>query len=151
MANVGLSFSPTSDQTNAQSKQQTGSGLSPVQDAIRILSFRVPTVLGASAVSPLVGLGSQPIGGGAPIDSALMQEWLRRLFGGEAGGGFGSAGQPGTGLPPAPSGGAPPPTPPPPSVIVNQPRAVPGPPDQTPPEPMPSPFPGGGGGMGRPY
>ena len=78
MADVGLSFSPTS--VNSQ-QQHTGQGSSPVQDAIRILSFRLPTVLGASAATPMQNLGG-PSPFGSQLGAAVIQNWLKQLLGG---------------------------------------------------------------------
>lgn len=147
MADVGLTFSPTSDQSNAQQRTPGGGGLSPVQDAIRILSFKLPTVLGPGAITPGSNLG-QPYG----LGDSVIQEWLRQLMmgvGGASGSPYGGAyGGDGT------SGGGAPRSPLPPSVIVSQPRPSP-PPDTTPPPspgPPPNPFPGSDAGRGgRPY
>src|SRR4051812_38019256 len=83
MPDVGLSFSPT--QAPGQYGQQgTRSGPSnPVMDAIKILSFRVPQILGpGSPVAPgmLAGQGGATPGLGGN-DAALIQQWLQRFFG----------------------------------------------------------------------
>ncbi len=65
---LGVSFSPLDTGQGGQSGP--GPGGSPLQDAIKILSFRMPTVVGAQGVSPLAG---NP--GDNPTDN-----WLQNLF-----------------------------------------------------------------------
>lgn len=125
MANIGISFSPT-NQTSPQQASRTP--VSPVQDAIRILSFRQPTVLGVHApvaqslFSPL-GLSSPSGAGLGNPDSGMIQDLLRYLFGGGA-----ATGMPGPGAPTV-SGG---PTglssgPPSPTISLGGPTAPPPP------------------------
>lgn len=110
----GMSFQPSED--NAQG----GSGNPKVgtQNAVQLLSLRMPTITGgARAIAPEGLLASQggAAVGGAPDKNALLM-WLKKLlaqsgadeppqlggdsggFGGEFGGGYGDAG----GAPPAP-------------------------------------------------
>jgi hypothetical protein len=63
----GVSFSPGKPE-GTPSQQQPAS---PLQDAIKILSFRMPTTVGAGGVSPLA---NDPLGGGH------VQDWLLKLF-----------------------------------------------------------------------
>lgn len=105
MPDVGLSFSPTSapSQYGGAQGNRTGSPSSPVMDAIKILSFRVPQTLGQGA--PIAQPFLAGTGGAGPsgIDnSALVLQWLNRFFGG----GLSQAGPTGLGAPPssAPSG-----------------------------------------------
>lgn len=143
MPDIGLTFAPTSDPMTASHGQSNQS--SPVQDAIRILSFRLPTVLGAGAITP-----AQNMGPSYGLGDSVIQNWLRQLMLGAGGGGsvgspygdlFGGGGQSGSSTPP--SGGLPP------SIIVNQPRPQMGSPEPQPsPMPMPSPFPDNSGGRG---
>jgi hypothetical protein len=118
---MGRSFSP------GESGQQSAL---PVQDAIRLLSFRLPTTVGAGAPSPpaLLAGGAPPPMGGAPpsmgggaspemgmggpmggggmggggMNPGVLQ-WLRQIFLG--------LGQPGGGLPNMAPGGGSAPTP----------------------------------------
>lgn len=90
MSDIGVSFSPF-NQSTAGKQQGVGSAAQPVQDAIKILSLRVPTTVGASSGAPqsLLGgptaLGTQlgsfaPLGGGQPGQLSDIQEFLRRLM-----------------------------------------------------------------------
>lgn len=65
MAPLGMSFLNSDQAKNAGPSN-------PVQDAIRILSFSIPRVVGAGGLSPLMGPGSG-------LDPALIQQWLRLL------------------------------------------------------------------------
>lgn len=76
MANVGLNFGP-----NAQGGQLRSSPASPTQDAIRILSFRMPTILGSAAPAPPSLLGG-PTAQGGQMGGSMAENWLRMLFGG---------------------------------------------------------------------
>lgn len=84
MPDVGLSFSPTQAPNQYGQGQGGRSGPSnPVMDAIKILSFRVPQILGpGSPVAPglLAGQGGATPGLGGN-DAALIQQWLQRFFG----------------------------------------------------------------------
>lgn len=62
---LGVSFAPSSGEP---AKPQQAS---PLQDAIKILSFRMPTTVGMGGVSPLA---NDPMGGGQ------VQDWLMKLF-----------------------------------------------------------------------
>jgi hypothetical protein len=86
MPNVGLSFSPTSGQQQMSGQNGTRMGQqgasSPVMDAIKILSFRVPQTLGAGApVAPGLLSGAGGAGGIGGDNGALLQQWLQRFFG----------------------------------------------------------------------
>src|SRR5690348_4052045 len=105
MANVGLSFSPTqSNGPNANGQDGRGTA-SPVMDAIKILSFRVPQILGPNApVAP--GLLGGP-GGAGPSgfdNSAMVLQFLQRFFGGGTAGNVGAAALGGGINGPAPAG-----------------------------------------------
>lgn len=76
MADVGISFAPTS----SVGRSASGPSVSPTQDAIRLLSFRLPTVLGASAAAPAALLGG-PTLQGAQMANPMAANWLRMLFG----------------------------------------------------------------------
>ena len=116
----GISFSPL----NAPMGPQDGTAQSPLQDAIKILSFRMPSVVGAGAASPLAG----GMGGG------LVDDWLTKLFKGMVSG-------PQGGLPAAPTDQTPPPSLTQPSPFAPPPSVAP-PPSFTgnvpPPGPPPS-------------
>lgn len=85
MADIGLSFSPTAAQTVQGPYAGTNKGggvgsVSPVQDAIRILSFRLPSVLGALAPTAAQNLGQTALGG--QIGGALQQNYLNYALSG---------------------------------------------------------------------
>ena len=90
----GQSFSPTN---GSQPQGATGQPSSPVMDAIKILSFRVPQTLGATAPTSAALLNAP---GSGITNAALIQQWLQRFFGGQLG-------QPGTLAPTNTSVGAP--------------------------------------------
>ena len=98
---MGVSFDPASED------QQRTTGTTPpptgVQEAIRVLSLRLPRVVGANAVAPSALIGSP--GGSGRVDS-IVQQVLSRYF--PTGAGAAPAG-PG-GPPPAPVLSAPRPT-----------------------------------------
>ena len=79
---IGQSFQPGAE--NGQ-QQQNGSRRPPVQEAIRLLSLRLPTVVGARGIAPqqlLQGQGSAGLGGG-PMSLGAALEWLRKLMSGQ--------------------------------------------------------------------
>ena len=99
----GLSFSPT----GKDDQQQAGANQTPIQDAIKVLSLRIPQFHGGIAPQQLLGgPGSAGLpGGGAPGVGGIpggLDEFLRRLFG--MGGGM-PGGMPGGPMagPPTPS------------------------------------------------
>lgn len=80
MAGIGVNFAPT--QTNVQAGQGTagkpGGPQSKLQEAIKVLSLRLPKVLGAQALAPgplLTGPGS----GGMNPDKALAMNLQQQL------------------------------------------------------------------------
>ena len=81
--NVGQSFSPL-NQPQGQGAQGNYRTTSPVQDAIKILSLRLPTLVGKQSPSGVLSGVPNAAGGGS--DNALMQNWLRQLFAGFSGG-----------------------------------------------------------------
>ena len=106
----GINFVPGQDEQ--QKPQGVGGGpqVSPVQQAIRTISLRLPRVGGAQAMAPGAiapnALMGAPGGGGlAGMDDMTLEQLLLRLFGG------GPMGMP-TGGP-----GGPPPSRPPPHII----------------------------------
>lgn len=81
----GLSFSPLNPppgQAGGPNGYQPGGGSgSPIQDAVRILSLRIPRVVGASALGPsplLNGPGGAGFGGGGSLEALLMRIFGRR-------------------------------------------------------------------------
>ena len=110
MDQLGQSFSPlNTDPTQPQGPNTS----SPLQDAIKILSFRMPKVVGAASPSPLAGQGT---GGIADWLTKLLQGLLPPTGGALASGGptspFGGpmGGAPtmiGGGMPPVGGGPAP--------------------------------------------
>ena len=155
MMAVGLTFQPgvsSNEATPFPKKAQPGSG---VQEAIKVLSLRLPKVVGAQGIAPQALLQS-PGSANSRVD-AVVNRVLGRILPGAGAGGPGSetgaSGAPMVQMPPgAPSfGGTPiPPTTPlsswmPPSAI---PRIIPGdandrPVTVTPTEPTPTGPPGG--------
>lgn len=130
MDTFGLSFSPTQQNSNTQNPNNQsptagGSG-SPIQDAIKVLSLRIPHITGPGGIAP-PGLLNSAGGAGMPQGGAGgLEEFLRRLFGGQGIPGMGAApppnvipgvgGGPGENPLPSPPGGFnPSPAPPPPS------------------------------------
>lgn len=101
MDNFGLSFSPLGQggPTNPNNPGTPSGSGNPVQDAIKVLSLRIPKVVGAGAPSPQVLLGgagggmggaaSVPGGAGLGGNAAMFEQLLRQLFGG--GGSVGTA------------------------------------------------------------
>jgi hypothetical protein len=91
MANpIGQSFAPLGDE-DMQNRANGNQGASPVQEAIKTLSMRMPRTVGAGAPAPAALLNSlggaglpTPMGGGQP-DNPLL-EALKRLLGGALGG-----------------------------------------------------------------
>lgn len=113
MPDVGLSFSPTSapGQYGGAQSGRPGGGVSPVMDAIKILSFRVPQVLGQNApVAPSLLAGGAAGGGATPMGSnaALVDQFMQRFFGAGLAQNRDLLGQlAGMGAPPIPIGGNP--------------------------------------------
>lgn len=76
MANLGISFSPFGDPNSPQPQGggQQGGAISP-QEAIRVLSLRIPRAVGAGAPTPLLpggpGAGGAAFGGGANLEQLL--------------------------------------------------------------------------------
>ena len=87
---LGLTFAPTAQNPSAQGSQRppTGGGgsASPIQEAIRVLSLRLPQVIGAQAPTSAALLRSQPVTPTVPRGAGMpnlgIEDLLRRLFGG---------------------------------------------------------------------
>lgn len=122
MNNFGISFSPFgNDNPNNNNQRGDSGGATPSpQEAIRVLSLRVPRTVGVASPIPSMLLNAQGGGGfgggGGPqgMPPGGMEELLRRLFGQAAQGPMGMPsmaapmGAP-AGAPPAGGGSAPPP------------------------------------------
>lgn len=83
MADLGMSFSPFNQDASGKAQAGQTAGAAPVQDAIKILSLRTPTVVGASAAAPQALLGGPTVQGGSvgTAGSAdALQALLRRLL-----------------------------------------------------------------------
>lgn len=83
MADLGMSFSPFNQDASGKAQAGQTAGAAPVQDAIKILSLRTPTVVGASAPAPQSLLGGPTVQGGSvgTAGSAdALQALLRRLL-----------------------------------------------------------------------
>jgi hypothetical protein len=130
MRPLGESFAPTS------AADEETKNLSPAQQAIQVLSMRIPRVRGARSISPLVGesrsAAASQVGGFSP-ESAILQTLMQTLGAGSMPPGSMPGGMPGEmmgGLPGGMVPGGPPPTPniipgvivppkPPAGVVVN--------------------------------
>lgn len=73
----GVSFLPGGDQRYQRPEDQQGPlGAAPLQEAIKILSLRVPRVVGANPLAPLALLGGQGSGGMQPGQLATLMRTL---------------------------------------------------------------------------
>lgn len=75
---AGISFSPAQQPIAGQ---PTGMrpGTTPLQDAIKLLSFKLPTNVGAGAPSPTQLMGG-PSPFGAQLGNGVANNWLMALF-----------------------------------------------------------------------
>lgn len=71
----GISFSPLQNPQTSQGPANT-SGVSPLQDAIKLLSFKLPTSVGPTQ-PPLQG---GPSALGPLLGNSVAQNWLMALF-----------------------------------------------------------------------
>ena len=69
---IGVNFQPGSNQDNGQNGQARPPA-SGVQEAIKVLSLRLPKVVGAQGVTPMPLLTSQGAGGNPRVDSVVNQ------------------------------------------------------------------------------
>lgn len=77
----GISFQPTDDKGyNPGGQPRSAAPSNPVQEAIKVLSLRLPKVVGAQGMAPSPLLTSQGSGGNARVDSVVNQV-LARMFG----------------------------------------------------------------------
>lgn len=72
----GVSFMPGGDSMYRRQRpgQQGPSSVAPMQEAIKILSLRMPRVVGANPLAPMSLLGGQ---GGGGLPEGLLQQLLR--------------------------------------------------------------------------
>ena len=122
MAGFGINFVPGQEDQQRQPGGEPGPQVSPLQQAIRTLSLRLPRVGGAQALAPGALLNAPGGAGLAGMGGMTLEQLLMQLFGGgpaAAGGNAGAAGpQGGIGGPPTPriipgtTPGIPPPQPP---------------------------------------
>src|SRR6185295_1715314 len=96
MPAVGLTFSPI----NAP-QGQGSAGQSPLQDAIKLLSFKLPTVVGAGTGSGF--LGPPTLAGGLGPSDGGMNQFLMQLLKGIVPDAGGPADAPVMGQPPRPA------------------------------------------------
>jgi hypothetical protein len=75
----GVSFQPGSFDQEQQRRQQARGSAQGVQEAIKVLSLRLPKVVGAQAVSPQALLSS-PGGGGNPRVDSIVEAVLSKMF-----------------------------------------------------------------------
>lgn len=101
----GVSFQPGGAETDPtrQKSPQTG-----VQEAIRVLSLRLPKTVGARAVAPGALLNAQGSGGNPRVDSVVNQVLGRYFPSGDASAAGGPGGAPGGAMAPMIASGAPP-------------------------------------------
>lgn len=97
MSDLGVSFSPFNQDAKPQNQAQGSAA--PVQDAIKILSLRQPTVAGASAPAPQALLGGPTVQGSQMGAEGLLAMLRKLLLGPTAGATPGAA----QGAPPPPS------------------------------------------------
>jgi hypothetical protein len=74
---IGVNFQPGSGSGGYGNRPQGGNN--NVQEAIKVLSLRLPRVVGAQAVSPQALLSSQGSGGNPRVDGVVNQV-LQRMF-----------------------------------------------------------------------
>lgn len=78
LSGAGVGFQPGSGLTQEQYERQRAIGGSGVQEAIRILSLRLPRVMGAQgAIAPATLLQSEGSAGNPMIDRVLERAWQR--------------------------------------------------------------------------
>ena len=78
---IGVNFQPGANGENGENGNGRPSSGSGVQEAIRILSLRLPRVMGAQGVAPMPLLTSQGSGGNPRVDSIVNQVLSRVMPG----------------------------------------------------------------------
>lgn len=105
MAQYGIDFQPGAQQDQNGLGGGTP-GASPLESVVRLLSLRLPTVVGARGLAPQQLLGGGPGVGGAALggnpNSAQVLQWLQQLLAGNgtaapSGGTFAPNGPPSSG------------------------------------------------------
>lgn len=86
---LGTSFQPGVDSgaSGPNGERQHGPRATPIQSAIKLLSLRLPSVVGAQAISPqalLQSPGSAGLGGPGGMSGGALIEWLRKQLAGAA-------------------------------------------------------------------
>lgn len=107
---IGQSFAPLgNDDPRQQPGAVGGPGGSPVQEAIKLLSLRMPRTLGASAPAPQGLLNSHGMAGmgGNPLTALIMQMLQQGGMGAQGAAGAAPAPKVGYVAPPLPPGSAP--------------------------------------------
>jgi hypothetical protein len=77
----GLAFQPGAEQNGNNGNGEKRASAAPVQEAVRLLSLRLPSVVGARALAPqtlLQSPGSAGLTGPGGMSVDAMIEWLRR-------------------------------------------------------------------------
>jgi hypothetical protein len=75
----GVSFQPGQPGSQGTTKPRTAPGNTGVQEAIKVLSLRLPRVVGAQSIAPAPLLNSQGSGGNPRVDSVVNQVLSRML------------------------------------------------------------------------
>jgi len=81
----GVNFQPGSLDQEQQRRQQSQGSAQGVQEAIKVLSLRLPKVVGAQSIAPSALLNSQG-GGGSPHVDSIVESVMAKMFPGAAGG-----------------------------------------------------------------
>ena len=77
----GLSFMPGGDNAGGNANRQDEARVTPAQEAIKLLSLRLPSVVGARALAPntlMQSPGGAGLAGPGGMSVDAMIEWLRR-------------------------------------------------------------------------
>lgn len=86
MFTPGVSFQPGSPDAQQQQQTRPQGSQQGVQEAIKVLSLRLPKVVGSQAAAPQALLSSQGSGGRPHVDS-IVQQVLQKYFPTQGGGG----------------------------------------------------------------
>jgi hypothetical protein len=80
----GVNFQPGGDEQDPRRRAASNGSQQGVQEAIKVLSLRLPKVVGAQAVAPGPLLRSQGSGGNPNVDS-MVERVLAQMFGNRGG------------------------------------------------------------------
>jgi hypothetical protein len=119
MPSYGVTFMPQGDAVYRKDGGADTAGVTPIQEAVKVLSLRVPKVLGNNPLAPLALLTAP---GGGALPAGMLEALMRQRFGPAAE----IMGQPNLTPPPAQTPQAPV-TPPPASVSTSPPQSAPPP------------------------